>query len=300
LHPNFFEESADYSFPMRTILLALMLAGASFQTAAQPAALVEGVQMPAWVERDGSRTPLQPGMQLRAGDRLITGAGSRLAVRLTEGSIVRLGESGTLQLVELEPAKELFKAALRVIEGAFRFTTAVAAKGRRREASISLATVTVGIRGTDVWGRSRQDTQVVCLIEGAVEVGAQGEQPVTMSEPRQFYRRVAGQTQPIGFVEQKQLDEWASETEIETGKGAARRDGRWQVRLAAADNQADALAVYDQLRAAGYPAEIRPTRDGERQMYVVRIRSLPSQAEAQALAAQLRGKFGVGEPAVSR
>lgn len=285
---------------MRAVLFGLMLAGASFQAAAQPAALVEGVQMPAWVERDGGRTPLQPGLQLRAGDRLITGGGSRLVVRLSEGSLVKLGENGTLQLVELEPAKELFKAALRVIEGAFRFTTAVAAKSRRREVGISIATVTVGIRGTDVWGRSRQDTQVVCLIEGAVEVGAQGEQPVTMSEPRQFYRRVAGQTQPIGFIEPGQLAEWSRETEIETGKGAARRGGRWQLTLASPDNQADALAVYDPLRAAGYPAEIRPTRDGERQLYVVRIRSLPSQAEAQALAAQLRGKFGVSEPAVSR
>jgi hypothetical protein len=31
----------------------------------------------------------------------------------------------------------------------------------------------------------------------------------------------------------------------------------------------------------------------------VRIRSLPSKKEAQALAAQLRGKYGVTEPKVS-
>ena len=56
--------------------------------------------------------------------------------------------------------------------------------------------------------------------------------------------------------------------------------------------------VYDQLRAAGYPAEIRPLREGEQLSYIVRIRHLPSRAEAQALADQLRGRHGVDNPTV--
>jgi hypothetical protein len=53
------------------------------------------------------------------------------------------------------------------------------------------------------------------------------------------------------------------------------------VHLARADSQNDALRVYDELRNAGYPAEIFPTMDGDKRAYVVRIRSLPSRAEAQ-------------------
>jgi hypothetical protein len=34
-------------------------------------------------------------------------------------------------------------------------------------------------------------------------------------------------------------------------------------------------------------------------VYVVRIRQLPSRAEANALAGKLRGKFGIAEPKVS-
>jgi hypothetical protein len=271
-------------------LLAPALAGA------QPAAVVEGVQMPAWVERADSGTakkiPVVPGMQLKPGDKLITGGGSRLQVRLAEGSVVKLGENGSLQLKELEPSKTLFKAALSVLEGAFRFTTDLAAKSRKRDVSISVATVTAGIRGTDLWGKSSPDRQVVCLIEGKIEVGAQNETAVVMDQPLQFYRREKDVTQPVGLVDSAQLAQWAAETEIEKGKGAARRGGKWRVTLASGTNLDDVLKVYEQARAAGYGAELVPATANEKRIYIVRIRNLPSKAEAQALADQLKGKFG--------
>src|ERR1700704_6724727 len=124
---------------MKTLLnafavLALLIPAIA---AAQAPAVVEGVQMPAWVERTEAgapkKIPVVPGMQLKAGDKLVTGGGSRLQVRLAEGSVVKLGENGSLQLKELEPSKSLFKAALGVLEGAFRFTTDLAAKSRKRD-----------------------------------------------------------------------------------------------------------------------------------------------------------------------
>ena len=92
---------------------------ASAQAVAQPAAVVEGVQMPAWVERSGRTSPVAPGMALQAGDQVRTGAGSRLMVKLSEGSLVKLGENGTLRIAEMAPSQDIFKAALRVFEGAF-------------------------------------------------------------------------------------------------------------------------------------------------------------------------------------
>ena len=120
-----------------------------------------------------------------------------------------------------------------------------------------------------------------------------------MDQPLQFYRRIEGKTQPVGFIERKQLDDWARETDLEAGKGAARLGGRWSVWLASAEDQSGALRLYDELRAAGYPAEILPRKDADKLLYLVRIRQLPSKAEAQALAEQLRGKYGVTEPRVS-
>jgi uncharacterized cupin superfamily protein len=267
---------------------------------AQVAAVVEGVQMPAWVERDGRKLPLLPGMELRAGDQVVTGAGSRIAVKLAEGSLVKLGENGQLRFTEISMTRELFKAALGVLEGAFRFTTEVATKNRKREVNIRASQVTAGIRGTDVWGRSRAGNEIVCLIEGEVEVVAEGEQPVTMNQPLQFYRRVDGKTLPIGVVDQEQLKRWSSEVDLQAGKGLARRGGRSSVTLASFDEQGGALTLADQLQSAGYPAEIRPEKSGDKVAYFVRIRQLASRTEAQALADQLRGKFGITEPKVPR
>src|SRR5688572_6519377 len=281
---------------MKRLVLGLLLAAASAASLAQPAAVIEGVQMPAWLERDGRRVPLVPGMELRAGDRIATGDGSRALVKLSEGSVVKLGENGTLRFSEIDPGKELFKAALQVLQGAFRFTTDVVGKGRKREVNVRAEQVTIGIRGTDFWGRSLPDRQIVCLIEGAIEVGAAGEQPVVMDQPRQFYRRDKGKTQPVGLVDAKQLAQWATETDIEAGKGALRRGGRFSLSLVVSERAEEAVGVRNRLREAGYPAETTRRQDGGKTLYTVRIRQLPSRDEAQALANLLKGKFGVKEP----
>jgi hypothetical protein len=284
---------------MKTLLLALLLAIVPLTAAAQPAAVIDGVQLPAWRERDGARAPLVPGMELRAGDRILTGKDARVLVKLAEGSTVKLGENGRLVLAEVQPAKDLFKAALQVLEGAFRFTTDLAAKTRRREVTVRVEQVTIGLRGTDFWGRARGERQVVCLIEGAIQVGAPGEPAVQLDKPRQFYQREKGVTQSVGLVDARQLEQWSLETEAEDAKGALRRGGRFGVHLAAGDKQEALRPLRDRLREAGYPAEIAQRKQGNKTNFVVRIRQLPSREAAQALADQLKGKHGVKEPRVT-
>jgi len=285
---------------MKTLLLAFLLAVAALPASAQQSgAVVDGVQMPAWLERDGKRVPLAPGMELRAGDRIFSGGGARVQVKLSEGSVVKLGENGRLVFAEMQPGKDLFKATLQVLEGAFRFTTELVGKGKKREVSVRVSQVTAGIRGTDLWGRSRDDRQIVCLIEGAIDVGADGEKPVRMDKPLQFYQRDKGKTQPVGLVEAKQLEQWSRETEIEAGKGAARRGGKFIVELATFDSQSGAGAISRQLQDAGYPAQVAQRKEGDKVTYTVRIRQLPSREEAQILANRLKGKFGVKEPKVA-
>ena len=297
------KNSASWRRAQRLLAAAALFACAATGHAA-PAAVIEGMQMPAWVERNvlGSvrRAPLAPGVELESGDEVRTGAGARLYVRLAEGSVVKLGEKATLRIAELAPERGgVFAAALNVLEGAFRFTTDVLAKPRRRDVTIRVATVTAGIRGTDLWGKSVPERQIVCLIEGRIEVGAEGEAPVTMDQPRQFYQRDKGQTQPVGFVDPVQLAQWARETEIAEGAGAARQGGKWRLTLSRASTQAAALELYDRLRDAGYPARIHPTTAGEARVYLVQISRLASRADAEALREQLRGMAGVVDPKVS-
>ena len=70
------------------------------------------------------------------------------------------------------------------------------------------------------------------------------------------------------------------------------------MQLVSAVTQDAALAVYDQVRAAGYPAALAPRKEGDKIVYRVLIRNLPSRAEAQALANRLKGNFGVDDPKV--
>jgi hypothetical protein len=79
--------------------LALLLAASALPAmAAPPDAEVEALQMPAWLVRDGQRTPLAHGVRLRNGDRIDTGAGSRVLLRLPDGSMVKLGEKARFSL----------------------------------------------------------------------------------------------------------------------------------------------------------------------------------------------------------
>ncbi len=284
---------------LRLFLVCAFMALAQ-TTLAQVAATVEGVQMPAWIERNGVKSPLLPGMELKPGDKVLPGADSRVMIKLSEGSIVKLGANGQLRFVELNATQQLFKGVLDVLDGAFRFTTDVAGKNRKREVSIRAAQVTTGIRGTDVWGRSAAGNEIVCLIEGAVEVTAQGEAPVRMDQPLQFYRRIDGKAQPVGTVEKSQLDQWSAETDLQAGRGIARAGGRVTLELGRYDSRSTAVGVREDVRKAGYPAVMTPLRAPDKTTYVVRIRQLASRGEANALAEQLRGKYGVIEPKVAR
>ena len=290
---------------LRSIVAMLLLGAAGLaQPASQP--LVEAVRSPAWVERAGGREPLAPGMLLEDNDRVVSGADARIVLRMPEGSLVKLGEQAQLALdrivVRREPEGTLVSAALDVLRGAFRFTTHAGARFRgRRAIDVRIATVTAGIRGTDLWGKAADDRDIVCLIEGRISVERQGEAGFTMDQPLSFY--IAPRNAPalaVQPVPPEQLERWATETEIQPGTGSARHNGRWRVELAQASSQLEALALYDRLRAAGYPARILPLRADGAWAYTVFISSLASEAEAAALAARLKDTPGVTEPRARR
>src|SRR3990170_6677803 len=263
-------------------------------SAGAPEALVEAVQMPAWVERDGANIPLAPGMALRDRDRVRTGDSARILLRMADGSAVKLGEKGSLLLdnMRMQRKENVFAATMKVFEGAFRFTTNVLVKYRgRREVEVTISAVTAGIRGTDLGGKAAADRDIVCLIEGIIEVRRGDDAPFTMDQPLMFY--IAPKNKPplpVAPVPKEQLEQWSAETEIQAGRGALRRGGRWKVVLATVDTQQEALKVYDALRTAGYAADILPAQAQGKHTYDVRLSQLPSKAEAQALAHALRGR----------
>ena len=149
--------------------LAFLLATVFVPSAMAAAGAVEAVQMPAWLDRAGLTVPVSPGVALQAGDTLRTGTGARLLLKLEEGSLVKLGENARFVIEKAQPKGGVFEAAFNVVNGAFRFTTQTLAKSTRRDVKIRVGqNATIGIRGTDLWGRGRDDKDIVCLIEGKI------------------------------------------------------------------------------------------------------------------------------------
>jgi hypothetical protein len=266
------------------------------KAAPAPGSIVQAVQAPAWIERDGNKIPAAPGMALKARDQLHTGENARLWVRTPDGSIVKMGETGALAFESAQVGKDrTFQAAIKVLQGAFRFTTEALAKFRgKRDVNITIGTVTAGIRGTDLWGKSSPDKQIVCLIEGKVEVTPPGEPAMTLDKPMSFYIREKDQSQPVAPVPPEQLKVWSAETETDAGKGVARRGGKWKV-VVSAPSAGAALKTYEDIRAAGYAAELQPTKVDDKRVYTVQLTSFASKADADAVAKSLKEQGKIRE-----
>jgi len=214
---------------MRTtkMLLGAALLAAAGLAAAEPAR-VEAVQYPAWLERGGNAVPLTPGTRLEPSDKLRTGANARVQLRMGEGSTVKLGENAQFVIEKMDD-RSVFRAALSVITGAFRFTTDALRKSQRRDIAIKVKNVTAGIRGTDLWGKSTGERDLVCLLEGKISVGSEGHPTVTLDQPLDFYQKPREGEPAVARVDAKQVEIWSQETEISRDGPAARMGGQWSV-----------------------------------------------------------------------
>ncbi len=291
----------DTAMLLRTGLCFILMIAAGMLHAA-PDAVVEGVQLPAWFTRDAIRKPLALGTALKTSDEVATGAGSRLLLRLGDGSTVKLGENGRLQLAELVQKRRqgTIAATLKVLEGAFRFTTPAFMKQRgTRAITVQFPTLTAGIRGTDIWGKNLGDREVLVLIEGKVTVTRTGEPPVDMNEALTYLQATANEASSVQAVPMEQLKAWAAQTEIGKGAGALRRGGRWKLYLASYREQREALALYDSLRRAGYPVHIRPQQTDGGHLYRVRLAGFSSESEANAQGQRLKQSNPRLEPEAS-
>ncbi len=273
-------------------LCAALATGILLQSTASWAvalATVEVVQAPAWVDRQGRSLPLAPGMELQSGDLVRTGDGARAYLMLAEGSRVKLGESArfSLHTRSTQPQKS-FRGALDVLTGAFRFTTAKLKKSVSRDVAIRVGTATVGIRGTDVWGKTDKDGDLVALLEGRIEITRAG-QTIEMSQAMSYFDAPTGKAAEVKPLDLETFARLARQTDIIAGDGAAGTKGKWSVLAGAAATQEAALEIYDQVRDAGFGARVRPRAvEGGDWRYEVTIRGFASAAEAEVAAARLK------------
>lgn len=285
------------------LLIAITLFSAVSVSWALPDATVEGVQLPAWLTRDGKRQPLGAGTKLKSRDEVSTGAEARLLVRLADGSLVKLGENASLQLSNLAQRRDqsLLTATLKVITGAFRFTTDAVLRSRsRRDIRVQFPTVTAGIRGTDIWGKNLEDREVVVLIEGQISVSRAGDAPREMKDPLTYLQAPRSGPASVQAVPAEQLQAWAAETEITGGQGAIKHGGRWKLVLAEAGTQTEALALYDQLRGEGFPVRIVSHDSATGHTFRIRLSGFPNRQEASALGERIGKRFPALHPVVTQ
>jgi hypothetical protein len=290
---------------MRRFIAAAVLVVVAMPAYAASVLTVESVLSPAWIERaNGRREALTVGMELNNKEKVHTGDGGRALLRLAEGSAVKLGESGMVavdNLVQKQDAKGgVVGASLDVVRGAFRFTTGLLSKSNaQRDVRVKFNAVTAGIRGTDVWGKSEGDRDIVCLLEGRITV-SHGSAQFQMAEANSFYIAPrTGQAQPPSRVSAAQVKEWSDETEIEPRTGASRRGGALWVTVAVLADERTASALRDKLRDSGFPAVVSRAGQGAAIRSEVRIESISDAADAELLAERLR-RLGFKEARASR
>lgn len=269
---------------------------------AQSNAIVAGVQAPAWMERNGVRQPLQAGAWLMAGDSLITGKDARVVLDMPDASTVKLGEQVKFEIRELQPgqANQPFRGFLRVLAGAFRYTTAPAGKSRPRELNVQVGTATIGIRGTDVWGKSEPKQDLVCLLEGKIEISREGAVAVPMQEPLSVYTATPKKpADPLFKVDMATVQKLALETELAPGQGVMQRGGMYGVYLYMERKEAKARRHLKQLQKHGYAGEISMARVEGETRYRVVIPHFASIEDARAASQKIARRYGIDKDEVN-
>lgn len=274
---------------------------------AQAAVVVEKIQMPAWLLQNQTKIALTPGIVLTKGDQIITGNSARVYLKLEEGSRIKIGANAQFKVSSLAPEQlaepqltdttDTFTAVFNVIKGAFRFTTNELFKSRRRNININIGTVTAGIRGTDLWGRSNNENDLVCLIEGNIAVTKQGSPQTTLNEPRAYVTAHPSATlSPIQFVSNSKLDQWAKSTEIADNVGYISSIGKYTVQLLSVKQQSTANNIANKMKKSGYASKvIAITIDGVN-WYRVSITGFDSLQGARAFSDKIKGQFSAGKP----
>lgn len=148
----------------------------------------------------GFSRPLQEGSTILVGDRIATGADSRLRLRMTDGAVLTIGGSSTMVIEAWNEDVSVGRAALDVVEGVFLAATGAIARLGPERMVVTTPVATLGIRGTEVWGDALPDRLAVALLSGSSVTVKAPDETVTMTTPGTGLDVVAGE--PLPPIEQ--------------------------------------------------------------------------------------------------
>ena len=262
---------------------------------------ITAVQSPAWLVHAGVSTPVMPGMQVGDGDTLRTAAGGRVYLDLPEHSRVKLGENTEFMTPSMVMTHDehgpMFKGVLHILKGVFRFTTSLVGKSEHREVSIQVGVATIGVRGTDVWGRAGSDGSLVALLEGKISMDMPGHAGMKMEEPMHYMMMPnSGAMRTNLPVTQGNMADWVAQTDVAPGQGVLTGDGRWMLALVSSTSDADARRAMKKLAEMGYPAEDSTVMVRGKAWHRLSINQVASYQDAKAIWGRLSKQFSFMSP----
>lgn len=140
-------------------------------------------------------------------------------------------------------------------------------------------------------GSDKKD--IVCLIEGKIDVTGNNNLTLRLDQPLQFFQSTRNDPpEPVSFLDRKQLEIWARETDIEAGQGV-RTNGRWKIVLGGFVGYNAILTTSRALREAGYTHDRTANN-------TLTISRLVGEADHNALAAKIAAEFRLNDVRVFR
>jgi hypothetical protein len=259
---------------------------------------VNAMNYPAWVIRNHQTLALTPGHQLSKNDLIRTGKKGRVLLQLADGSAIKLGESARFLIesanIDSSQNNSILRSTLQVLRGAFRFTSSFFKQTAiEHDLRVAVGAITIGIRGTDIWGRSDMEKDLVALIEGNVTVNAKEEPGVNLNEALNYVVKPKGQAiLPVEQVDPDQLNNWAFETELSLAQGIATASGEWSIVLISLSTLNGANRALKNFHQQGFAVKRKSViRNGRtlHRLLLPGFKSIEDAMNARGMAADLLG-----------
>jgi hypothetical protein len=286
-------------------------------------AVVEGVQMPVWVEQDGVKMPLTAGIALQNSDIVSTGEGGRAQLKLAEGSTLKLGQNTRVSLDNLAESGKDFHIAVAVDQGAFRLTSSTITrktvikkklkKGTRkitkrevleatpRSVNVHLGSINASAQGGDVLGKASDARDVVALLRGNVVVTHDDASQTMLTRSKTFVDALSGGTlnKPRN-VPAGDMASWVRETDLIAGHGVVSWKGRWKVSVGTFRNGAEAAELMHKIADEGYAVELAPASISGHAQTRLQVPHFKTSVDAQVIAQRIRKEFDLDSVTVIR
>lgn len=248
---------------------------------------VTAVQPPAWQDTAEGRVALFPGDEIEINQALYTGPNARVLLTMEEGSKIELGEETQGLTPKLSSNATLLDATLEILKGAFRFTSGKLAANRQRSIAINLPQSTIGIRGTDLWGRVDPQQDFVVLIEGIIDIKHESGSSVTLDKGRTVYEADSAGPKAVTEIDVPSLLGLASETALIPDQAVLSENSRFAVVVASFKHFEHAQRMSTEIQAKGYPSIVRSV-GAVSTKHRVQIEGLASVSHALQLIEQLK------------